>query len=116
MFATWAWEQAGIPIPRYAFTGDIYELGRRQRRRPAADRHARRGRRRPLRHRARRAPHTSVHVGIVTQVWPDDAIMTVGRRLGPGPRRLPLGRARRSVPPGGLELYNGTPIYAFAQP
>ena len=23
LFATWAWEQAGIPIPRYAFTGDI---------------------------------------------------------------------------------------------
>ena len=24
LFATWAWETAGIPIPRYAFTGDIY--------------------------------------------------------------------------------------------
>ena len=24
LFATWAWRQAGIPIPSYAFTGDIY--------------------------------------------------------------------------------------------
>ena len=24
LFATWAWEQAGIPIPRFAFTGDIW--------------------------------------------------------------------------------------------
>ncbi len=24
LFATWVWEQAGVPIPSYAFTGDIY--------------------------------------------------------------------------------------------
>ena len=24
LFATWAWRQAGIPIPSYPFTGDIY--------------------------------------------------------------------------------------------
>ena len=24
LFATWVWEQAGVPIPSYAFTGDVY--------------------------------------------------------------------------------------------
>ena len=24
LFATWVWEAAGVPIPRYAFTGDIF--------------------------------------------------------------------------------------------
>jgi hypothetical protein len=55
LFATWAWEQAGMPIPSYAFTGDIYDW--------AADHGALPptampdpGRRRPLRHRARRTP------------------------------------------------------------
>ena len=43
LFATWVWRQAGIPIPSYAFTGDIYQLGRHQRRRAAADRPACRG-------------------------------------------------------------------------
>lgn len=27
LFATWTWQQAGISIPQYAFTGDIYTWG-----------------------------------------------------------------------------------------
>ena len=101
LFATWAWEQAGIPIPRYAFTGDIWDWAATY----GAD----------LPPTATPAvgdavlygtgpwsTATSVHVGIVTQVWPDGSIMTVGRRLGARPRRLPLGRARRALPAGRL--------------
>ena len=52
LFATWAWEQAGIPIPRYAFTGDMDGWAAAVWRRPAPDGDARRRRRRALRHRA----------------------------------------------------------------
>ena len=38
LFATWAWEQAGIPIPRYAFTGDIWGWAAARGARPAARR------------------------------------------------------------------------------
>ena len=103
LFATWAWEQAGIPIPRYAFTGDIwgwaaaygavlpptatpavgdavlYGTG------PAEHGHlgARRDRDPGL---ARRRHHDR------------------RRRRGPGPRRLPVGGDRRPVPAGRLQL------------
>ena len=84
LFATWAWEQAGVPIPRYAFTGDIWSW--------AAARTAASSRRRRRRRSGTPcstapvpgAPSTSVHVAIVTQVWPDGAIMTVGGDSGPG--------------------------------
>ena len=116
LFATWAWEQAGIPIPRYAFTGDIwgwaaaygavlpptampavgdavlYGTG------PAEHGHlgARRDRDPGL---ARRRHHDR------------------GRGLGAGPRRLPVGGARRAVPAGRLAPpTTASPIYAFAQP
>jgi peptidoglycan DL-endopeptidase CwlO len=29
LFATWVWRQAGVPIPKYAFTGDVYRWGQR---------------------------------------------------------------------------------------
>ncbi|WP_169787737.1 CHAP domain-containing protein [Luteipulveratus mongoliensis] len=28
LFATWVWNKAGIKIPRYAFTGDLYNWGK----------------------------------------------------------------------------------------
>ncbi len=35
LFATWVWEQAGVPIPSYPFTGSIYDWAADQRRRAA---------------------------------------------------------------------------------
>ena len=60
--------------------------------------------------------YTSVHVAIVTQVWPDGAIDTVDGDSGPGRDRLALGDHQRPVSPRGLASYNGVGIYAFAQP
>ena len=60
---------------------------------------------------------TSVHVGIVTQVWPDGAIMTVGRRLRAraATATSPSRSTGRSCPPTRRRT-TASPIYAFAQP
>jgi hypothetical protein len=60
--------------------------------------------------------YTSVHVGIVTQVWPDDAIMTVGGDSGPGRDGYLSVALDGPFLPMDSGSYNGTPIYAFAQP
>jgi hypothetical protein len=59
---------------------------------------------------------TSVHVAIVTQVWPDDAIMTVGGDSGPGRDGYLSVALNGPFLPMDSGSYNGTPIYAFAQP
>ena len=30
LFATWVWRKAGVNIPQYAFTGDVYKWGKRK--------------------------------------------------------------------------------------
>jgi CHAP domain len=115
LFATWAWEQAGIPIPRYAFTGDIWGWA------------AAHGRDLPptampavgdavLYGTGPQSTSTSVHVGIVTQVWPDDAIMTVGGDSGPGRTGYLSTALDGPFLPADSPWYNGEPIYGFAQP
>ena len=83
LFATWAIEQGGIPIPSYPFTGSIFTWGEQ--------------------HGSVLAPTatpvpgddvlygtgpattaSSVHTGIVAQVWPDGAIITIEGDAGPG--------------------------------
>jgi CHAP domain len=115
LFATWAWEQAGIPIPRYAFTGDIWGWA------------AAHGGALPpavmpsvgdavLYGTGPQSTSTSVHVGIVTQVWPDDAIMTVGGDSGPGRTGYLSTSLDGPFLPADSASYNGAPIYGFAQP
>ena len=116
LFATWAWEQAGIPIPRYAFTGDIWGWA---------------------------AAHGAVLPPTATPAVGDAVLYGTGpaehRDLGarrdrdPGlaRRRHHDGRRRRRARaataasrsrstgpscPADSTSYNGTPIYAFAQP
>jgi hypothetical protein len=115
LFATWAWRHAGVPIPSYAFTGDIYYWtgGHGVLLPPTAT---------PdpgdavLYGTGPQTVKTSVHVGVVTQVWPDGAIVTVDGNAGPGRNGW------LSVVINGPYLaadslsYNGTPIYAFARP
>jgi hypothetical protein len=115
LFATWAWEHAGIPIPRYAFTGDIWtwsatwgvDLP------PSAT---------PsvgdavLYGTGPQNTATSVHVGIVTQIWPDGAIMTVGGDSGPGRDGALSVAIDGPFLPWDSPSYNGTPIYGFSQP
>ena len=115
LFATWAWEQAGIPIPRYAFTGDIWGWS------------ASHGADLPptampavgdavLYGTGPQNTSTSEHVGIVTQVWPDDAIMTVGGDSGPGSDGYLSTALDGPFLPADSASYNGVPIYGFAQP
>ena len=115
LFATWAWRHAGIPIPSYGFVGDIYDW--------AAGHGA------VLAPTAMPAPgdavlygtgpgnvYTSVHVGIVTQVWPDGAIDTVDGDSGPGRNGWLSVTINGPYLPGDSLSYNGVGIYAFAQP
>ncbi len=115
LFATWAWEQAGIPIPRYAFTGDIWGWA------------ASNGADLPptatpaigdavLYGTGPQSTSTSVHVGIVTEVWPDGSIMTVGGDSGPGRDGYLSTALDGPFLPADSASYNGVPIYGFAQP
>ncbi len=115
LFATWAWEQGGWAIPSYAFTGDIYywsqEFGT------------------ILAPSATPAPgdavlygtgpqttQTSLHVGIVAQVWPDGALVTVEGDAGPGATGALAVVINGPYLPSDSSSYNGFGIYAYAQP
>jgi hypothetical protein len=60
--------------------------------------------------------YTSVHVGIVTQVWPDGAIDTVDGDSGPGRDGWLSVTINGPYLPADSLSYNGVGIYAFAQP
>jgi hypothetical protein len=115
LFATWAWEQAGVPIPRYAFVGDVYTWA--------------------LQHGVVLSPNatpapgdvvlygtgpydpaTAVHMAVVALVWPDGAIVTVDGDAGPGPWGLHDVDLNGPFLPADSSSYNGVPIFAFARP
>jgi CHAP domain len=115
LFATWVWEQAGVPIPSYPFTGNIYDWA-------AANTGV-------LPPWAAPAPGdavlygtgpgstaTSLHVGIVVQTWPDGAIVTVEGDAGPAPVGSLAVIINGPYLPSQSAVYNGMPIYAFAVP
>jgi len=115
LFATWAWQQVGTPIPSYAFTGDIYTWARSYGAilPPSAT---------PdpgdavLYGTGPEDANTSVHVGVVTQVWPDGAIDTVDGDSGPGRDGYLSVVINGPFLPSDSASYNGMGIYAFAQP
>jgi len=115
LFATWAWQQAGVPIPSYAFTGDIYgwaaSIGGLLAPTAMPD---------PgdavLYGTGPDNADTSVHVGIVTEVWPDGALIEVSGDSGPGRDGALSVTINGPYLPADSSSYNGTPIYAFAQP
>jgi hypothetical protein len=115
LFATWAWQQGGVPIPSYAFTGDIYGW--------AADN----GVDLPptatpdvgdavLYGTGPWSTASSVHVGLVVQVWPDGAIITVDGDSGPGTDGALSVTINGPFLPADSQSYNDVPIYAYAQP
>jgi len=115
LFATWAWRQGGIPIPSYGFTGSVYQWA------------ATHGRILPpsatpdpgdvvLYGTGPQNTDTSVHVGVVTQVWPDGAIDTVDGDSGPGRDGWLSVTINGPFLPAHSATYNGVGIYAFAQP
>ena len=104
-----------MPVPSYPFTGSIYDW---------AAQHAR-----VLPGTATPVPGdavlygtgpattaTSVHIGIVAQVWPDGAIVTIEGDAGPGITAAPAVVVNGPFLPADSSWYNGFGIYAFAQP
>jgi hypothetical protein len=115
LFATWVWEQAGVPIPSYAFTGDLYGW---------AQSHTA-----VLPPTATPSPgdavlygtgpwstSSSVHVGLVTQVWPDGAVVTIEGDAGPAQVGSLAVIINGPYLPSHSQNYNGVPVYAFARP
>ena len=115
LFATWAWEQGGVFIPSFGFTGSMYDWARQygQVLPPTAT---------PdpgdavLYGTGPQNTNTSLHVAIVTQVWPDGAIVTVDGDSGPGRDGWLSVTINGPFLPADSNSYNGMPIYAFARP
>jgi hypothetical protein len=115
LFATWVWEQAGVPIPPYAFTGDMFTW---------AQSHTT-----VLPPTATPSPgdavlygtgpwstDSSVHVGLVMQVWPDGAVVTIEGDAGPAQAGSLAVIINGPYLPSHSQNYNGVPVYAFARP
>jgi hypothetical protein len=115
LFATAVWEAAGVDIPRYAFTGDIYYWSQLYGRVEGPQ-----GRPRPgwdvLYGTGPETVDTSVHVGIVTQVWKDGFIDTVEGDAGPAKQGHYGVIINGPYLISQTKIYNGVPIYAFAAP
>ena len=115
LFATWAWQAGGVPIPSYGFTGDIYDWA-------AASTQVLAPTARPVAGDAvlygtgPQNAATSVHVGIVAQVWPDGAIDTVEGDAGPGVTGHLAVVVNGPFLPTDSVASGNYPVYAFAQP
>jgi hypothetical protein len=114
LFATWVWQQAGVPVPSYAFTGYLYDWA--QSNTGVLPPYAA-----PLPGDAVLygtgpwSTATSVHVGLVAQVWPDGAIVTIEGDAGPAATGSLAVIVNGPFLPSQSESYNGVPIYAFAR-
>ena len=115
LFATWVWQQAGIPIPSYPFVGSVYDwvrahgLALTPNQVPAPGDAVFYG-------TGPATVATSVHIGIVAQVWPEGFITTVEGDAGPGPVGKLSVVVNGPFLPSDSASYNGFPIYAFGQP
>ncbi len=115
LFATWVWRQAGVPVPTYAFTGDMFYWAQA--------------------HTADLPPTaapvagdavlfgtgpwstaTSLHVGLVAQRWPDGAIVDVEGDSGPAPNGSLAVTINGPYLPSESAAVNGMPVYAYAVP
>jgi len=115
LFATWVWNQVGIGIPRYAFTGYVYNWAAANARVIPPN-----GRSVPgdgvMYGTGPQSTSSSVHMGIVAQVWPDGAIDTVEGDAGPEPAGHYAVVVNGPFLPSQSTGYNGFGIYAFVQP
>jgi hypothetical protein len=115
LFAAWVWNRVGIPIPPYAFTGFVYDWSAQHGRvlpssaRPAPGDGVMYG-------TGPRSTASSVHMGIVAQVWPDGAIDTVEGDSGPEPKGHYAVTVNGPFLPSQSAAYNGMAVYAFVQP
>ncbi len=113
LFATWVWEKAGIPAPRYAFVGDVYDWA-------AAHTRVMPGTVAPkpgdlvFYGTGAQSVSASPHMGVVAQVWPDGSIDTIEGDAGPGPGNWTSVLINGPFLPSQSFFYNGMPIYAYA--
>jgi hypothetical protein len=102
-------------MPSYAFTGDIYDWA-------AEHGTVLPGTATPepgdaiLYGTGPATTQTSLHTGIVAQVWPDGAIVTVEGDAGPGMTGHYAVIVNGPFLPADSSWYNGFGVYAFAQP
>jgi hypothetical protein len=115
LFATWVWNQAGIAIPHFAFTGDVYNWSKANGRvlPPTATPNPGDG---VMYGTGPQNTSTSVHIGIVAQVWPDGAIDTIEGDSGPEPAGQYAVTYGGPYLPAASNKVNEIPVYGYAQP
>jgi hypothetical protein len=115
LFATWAWQQGGFPVPSLPFVGSIYNWAQTNGAiipttgTPAPGDAVLYG-------TGPQNVNTSVHTGIVAAVWPDGEIITIEGDAGPAPTGALNVVLNGPFLPKDSLAYNGVPVYAFAQP
>ncbi len=115
LFVTWTWQQGGVSIPSYAFVGSIYDW---------AAAHSQ-----VLPPTALASPgdavlygsgpqntSTAVHAGIVAQVWPDGAVVTIEGDAGPGVTGHLAVIVNGPFLPSDSTAFANDPVFAFAKP
>jgi hypothetical protein len=115
LFATWAWNQVGIAIPRFSFVGAVYDwaVGRGLVLSPSSV---------PapgdlvLYGTGPQSVATSPHMAMVAEVWPDGAITTIDGDSGPEPTGRLAVTTNGPFLPADSESFNGMPIYAYVRP
>lgn len=113
LFATWVWERAGIPIPRYAFVGDVYYWAKRHTRVLPATQTPDPGDL-VLYGTGPQSVRASPHIGVVAQVWPDGEIDTVEGDAGPGRGHWTAVLVNGPYLPSQSFFANGFPVYGYA--
>ena len=114
------WAQAGIPVPSIPFTGNVDAWA-------AAHGRVLPGSALPgsvlpapgdavLYGTGPQSTATSVHTGLVVEVWPDDAVVTVEGDAGPAPSGQLSVIINGPFLIGDSASYNGVAVYAVAQP
>jgi hypothetical protein len=115
LFATWAWNQVGIGIPRYPFTGSVYDWAAARGEALAATATPEVGEGVMFGTGPQNAS-TSVHMGIITATWPDGAVITVEGDSGPEPDGQMAVTMDGPYLPGDADAEIGMPVYALVRP
>jgi hypothetical protein len=115
LFVTWVWENAGVPVPSLPFTGSIYSWAAAHGRILPANVLAAPGDA-VLYGTGPQSTGTSLHTGIIIEVWPDGAVLTVEGDAGPAPNGALNVVINGPFLPKDSAAYNGFAVYAIAQP
>jgi hypothetical protein len=115
LFLTWSWQQGGVPIPSYAFVGSIYYWAARHGRVLPRGAHSVPGDA-VLYGSGPQSTGSAVHTGVVAQVWPDGAVVTIEGDAGPGMTGHLAVVVNGPFLPQDATAFANFPVFAFAQP